>query len=114
MHELGIAQQMLSLALEYAKQNDAAQITEFTIEMSAAADESADALSFHLETLARGTLAEGARFDIQRVPVHLQCLKCGQEFAQDYPGEACPQCHSARVVPKLHDEFKLVSIEVEK
>lgn len=113
MHELGVAQQMIEVALDYAKQNNAAHITHFSIEMSQAADESEDALRFHLETFARGTIAEGAQFEIKRVPVHLRCLKCGSEFDQEYLGEACPHCQSARVVPKMHDEFKLASIEIE-
>lgn len=113
MHELGVAQQMVTLALDYAQANNAAHITEFCIEMSQAADESEDSLRFHLETLARGTIAEGARFEIKRVPVQLRCLKCGNEFAQEYPGQACPQCSSARIVSKVHDEFKLASIDIE-
>ncbi len=113
MHESGIAQQMVNLALEYAKENNASKITQFTIEMSQAVDESEDSLRLHLELFARGTIAEGAQFEIQRVPVHLHCLKCGNEFSQEYLGEACPNCHSARVVPKVHDEFKLASIEIE-
>ncbi|MCC7164048.1 MAG: hydrogenase maturation nickel metallochaperone HypA [Anaerolineae bacterium] len=113
MHEFGVAQQMLSLALAYAKQNNAVRITEFSIEMSQAANESEDSLRLHLETLARGTMAEGARVDIQRVPTHLHCLKCGNEFEQEYAGEACPKCSSARVIPKPIDEFKLASIEID-
>ena len=113
MHELGVAQQMMSLALEYANQNNAAQIKQFSIGMSQSADESEDSLRFHLETLTHGTPAAGAQFEIKRVPVHLHCLECGHEYAQSHPGEACPECHSARVMPTLHHEFKLVSIEVE-
>lgn len=113
MHELGVARQMIGLALQAAQENHAQRITQFTIEMSRAVDESEDALRFHLETLARGTLAEGATFEIVRVPVHLHCLKCGNEFEQDYLGEACPKCSSARVVPQTNDEFKLSSIEID-
>lgn len=113
MHELGVAQQMVSIALEYARQNNAAHITEFYIEMSQAVDESEDSLRFHLENVSQGTIAEGARFEIKRVPVRLECLKCGNTFDQEYLGEPCPKCNSARVVSRAHDEFKLASIEIE-
>jgi hydrogenase nickel incorporation protein HypA/HybF len=113
MHELGVAQRMVSLALESAQENHAQRITQFTIEMSQAADESEDALRFHLETLARGTLAEGAQFDIKRVPARFQCLDCGSEFEHTRANAACPQCHSARVIPTMRDEFKLTSIDIE-
>lgn len=113
MHELGVAQQMIRLALDYAQQNNAVHITEFSIEMSQAADESEDSLRLYLETLSRGTPAEGARLEIKRVPSHFRCVKCGNEFEQEYAGQACPKCASARVIPKMNDEFKLVSIEIE-
>lgn len=113
MHELSIARQILDIALAQAREHQAKRVTQFAIEMSAAVDESEDALRFHLEILTQGTPAEGAAFEITRVPSHWRCIKCGHEFVQEYPGQACPQCHSARVLPKLHDEFKLVSIELE-
>lgn len=113
MHEHGIAQQILNLAFEYAKQNGANRITQFHIEMSQTEDESEDALRFHLEMLARGTPAEGAQFEIRRVPAVLRCLRCGHQFESEQIGAACPHCHSTRVMPKANDAFRLVSIEVD-
>lgn len=113
MHELGIAQEMVNVALDFAKQNNATQITLFSIEMSQGADESEAALRQHLETLTRGTIAEGARLEITRVPEQFHCLKCGNVFAPGYLGEACPKCGSARVLPDPHAEFKLASIDIE-
>jgi hydrogenase nickel incorporation protein HypA/HybF len=113
MHELGIAQQMLNVALEYAQQHNATRITQFSVEMSAAADESEDSLRFHLENVARGTIAEGAVLEIIRVPARVECLDCGQDFAWESDDLICPNCGSARVQPILRDEFRLASIDVE-
>ncbi len=113
MHELGIAQELLNVALDFAKQNNATQITLFSIETSQSADESQAALRQHLETLTRGTIAEGAQFEIIRAPEQFHCLKCGNEYAPDYLGEACPKCGSARVLPIPRAEFKLASIDIE-
>lgn len=113
MHELGIAQQMMSIAFDYAAQHHARKITAFYIEISAAMDESEDALRFHLENLARGTLAEGAAINITRVPAHVVCLDCGNEFELNADNVNCPRCASTRVRAHSHDEFKLTSIEIE-
>jgi hydrogenase nickel incorporation protein HypA/HybF len=113
MHELGVARQLIGMALQAAHENHARRITQFSIEMSRSVNESEDAFRFHLENASRGTLAEGAAFEITRVPVHLECLKCSSVFEQEYPGEPCPKCSSARVIPKAHDEFKLASIEID-
>jgi hydrogenase nickel incorporation protein HypA/HybF len=113
MHELGIAQQMLSVAFDYATKHKAQRITAFHIEISAAMDESEDALRFHIENLAHGTLAEGATIEIARVPAHVVCLDCGNEFELSDENVVCPRCASMRVRAHSHDDFKLTSIEIE-
>ncbi len=113
MHELGIAEEMLRVALDYAAKSRAKRITAFNLEMSVAADESEDSLRFHFENLTRGTIAEGARVEISRAPVPGKCLECGNEFDRDAQDAACPRCSSSRVRAVLHDEFRLTSIDIE-
>jgi hydrogenase nickel incorporation protein HypA/HybF len=113
MHELSLAQGMLQAALDRAAQNDAKRITGLNIEISAAADESEAALHFHIQNLMHGTIAEGARMAIARVPARLVCFNCGRESAPRADQAICPHCASARVRPALQDEFRLVSIDVE-
>lgn len=113
MHELGIAQQMMSIAFDYAAQHHAHKITAFHIEISTAMDESEEALRFHIENLARGTLAEGATIEIVRIPAHVVCLDCGNAFELNADNVICPQCASSRVRAHAHDDFKLTSIEIE-
>ncbi|MBI5652688.1 MAG: hydrogenase maturation nickel metallochaperone HypA [Chloroflexi bacterium] len=113
MHELGIAQDIVKIAHEYAAKNNAQRITAFNLELSAAAHESEDALRFHLDHLTRGTLAEHARVEIKRVPVTAHCLDCGNEFAWEEPDEMCPRCNSAHLRAAHVDEFRLASIDIE-
>ncbi len=113
MHELGIAEQMVKTALEYAERNHATRIARFNIEMSNAADESEDSLRFHFENLTRGTIGQDAKVEIRRVPVHKKCLDCGTDFESSASQSVCPQCASARVRAIPQDEFKLASIDVE-
>lgn len=113
MHEYGIAQEIVSTALECARAEKAERITRVHIEMSALADESEDSLQMYLETLARGTLAESAVFDIARVSVSAQCLDCQTTFTLAELGQLCSRCGSARVVMQGRAEFKMTGIEVE-
>jgi hydrogenase nickel incorporation protein HypA/HybF len=113
MHEFGIAAEMLRVALDYAAKRNAKRITQFDIAISAAADESADALRFHFENLTRGTIAAGARVEITRVPAQAKCLDCGNAFALESQELQCPRCASPRVRALVQDEFKLTSIDVE-
>ena len=113
MHELGIAQEMFQIALDYATKNNASRITQFNVAMSAAADEREDSLKFHFDHVTRGTLAEGARVEITRIPIQAKCLECGNDFEWTSETILCPCCSSARLRALPHDEFKLTSIEVE-
>lgn len=112
MHELGIAQEMLKVALDYAAKNNAKRITAFNVEMSVAADESEDSLRFHFEHLTIGTVAEGARIEMTRVPAMAKCLDCGNEFALE-SAAVCSRCSGARIRALPQDEFRLVSIDAE-
>lgn len=113
MHEHGIAQEMVTLALEQAQAHHAERITKLNIEMSENVDESLDSLVQYLETLTRGTLAEGAQFEIHRVSARAQCRDCQYEFVQEYAVEPCPRCHSAHVQTAPHAEYSLASIEMD-
>jgi len=113
MHEYGIAQEMVSVALQQAQVNQAQRITRFRIKMSRVADESEDSLRFYLENLTRGTVASNAKFEIERIGLPMHCLKCGKEFEKDDTLPRCPRCQSTHVMQDCLDEFKLASIEIE-
>ncbi len=113
MHELGIAEQMVNVALEYAERNQATRIARFNIEMSLAADESEDSLRFHFGNLTRGTIGENARVEIHRMAIRKKCSDCGTEFDWNESQSVCPQCACARARTIPQDEFRLVSIDVE-
>jgi len=113
MHELGIAQEMLKIALDYAAKNNATRITQFSVAMSAAADESEDSLRFHFDHLTRDTIAQDARVDITHIPAQARCLECGNDLVWTTDTLNCPHCSSARIRVLPQDEFKLTSIDVE-
>lgn len=60
MHESGIAERIVALALEHARQAGATRITDLHLEIGDDAGATEEAVVFHLEEAARGTLVEGA------------------------------------------------------
>lgn len=61
MHESGIAERIVAVALERAREAGAARITDLHLEVGEEAGASREAVAFHVEEAARGTLVEGAR-----------------------------------------------------
>jgi len=112
MHELGITQNLLDLALRHAEAAHAHRITALHLvigELSSVVD---DSVQFYWDFVSKDTIAEGAALHFERISAVLQCHDCGHEFPRsgDYH---CPQCGSGRVTVKRGEEFYLDSIEVE-
>lgn len=113
MHELGITEQLLKLALRHAEQAQAARITRLNLVIGAFSSVVDDSVQFYWDIVAGGTIAEGAALHFERVPGVLACEDCGREFElAEFDGH-CPNCGGfhARIISG--DEFRLDSIEIE-
>ncbi len=75
MHELGVTQSMLDLALEYAEGH---QITAINLRLGQAAAVVGESVELYFEYLSKGTPAEGARLNWEIVPLELTCQDCGE------------------------------------
>jgi hydrogenase nickel incorporation protein HypA/HybF len=113
MHELGITQNLLSLALEYADPAGAARITALHLvigELSSIVDES---VQFYWGFIAKGTIAQDAELHFERIPATFECQSCGQRFTRNET-YTCPACGSGQVTIVQGEEFYLKSIEIEE
>lgn len=112
MHELGITQSLLDLALKHAQAAGATRITVLHLvigELSSVVDES---VRFYWDFIGKGSIAEGAALHFERVGATLGCQDCGHEFPlnEDY---RCPACGGGQVIVRSGTDFYLKSIEVE-
>lgn len=112
MHEVGLMQDALEIALEHARGQGARQIHRVRMRVGALSGAAPDALRFAFDAVAGGTMAEGARFDIETVPLVCYCPPCGAEFqSEDLFGE-CPRCGRPSAEVRRGRELELVSLEV--
>jgi len=61
MHDTGIAERIVEVAGERARQAGAVRVTDLNLELGPEAGYSAESVAFHLEEASRGTPVEGAR-----------------------------------------------------
>jgi hydrogenase nickel incorporation protein HypA/HybF len=73
-----------------------------------------ESLEFYFGFVARGTVCEGARLELQIVPGQLTCSACGHEWELDAPAFWCPACASSDVRISAGNELEVESIEVEE
>lgn len=81
MHEMAIAEGVLDIALDYAKQNDAKCIREIGLLIGDMSGVVVDSLTFSFDMIAKGTLAEGAEIKVKHVPLVGAARSAGRTFA---------------------------------
>jgi hydrogenase nickel incorporation protein HypA/HybF len=69
MHEVGLMQSTLAFALKRAADEGAQRIHRLTMRIGPLSGVVPEALEFAFEVLTQGTIAEGAGFEVERVPI---------------------------------------------
>lgn len=112
MHEIGLMQQALDVALEQAAGRGARHIEQITFRIGAASGVVPEVIEMAFEVATRGTIAEGAQLTIERVPLVCFCPACAYEFEPDDELlRACPRCQQPAAEVRQGSEFELVSLE---
>jgi hydrogenase nickel incorporation protein HypA/HybF len=112
VHEVGLMQSTLGIALERAAQKGARRIHRLTMRVGPLSGVVPEALEFAFDVLARGTIAEGAALEVERVPILCYCPACRLEFQPDDLFCECPRCHQVSVEVHQGRELELTSLEV--
>ena len=94
MHELGIMESAMALVSQHALAAGAQRVTRVVVRVGGLAGVEPEALRFAFAEVARGTLADGAEFEIEAVPVVVDGHGCQCGFTVDTGGYifVCPDC----------------------
>ncbi len=112
MHEVSLMEQTLELALEYAHQQHAQKILRLKMRLGAMSGVVPEALEFAFDIVTRGTIAEGAKLEIEEVPVVCHCANCNLEFQPADLFYECPQCGELSSEVRSGKEIELASLEL--
>ena len=113
MHELGVTQEVLDIALNKAREAQASRITKINLvigEMSSIVD---DSVQFYFDFLSQDSIARDARLSFRRVPMQVRCRQCGFSFSPEKLDWSCPQCKEWDAEVTAGKEFYIDSIEVD-
>ena len=109
MHELSLANEVISLASREAGSREISAITEILMEVGYLSGVEADAFQSALELISGGTVLEGAVITILHTPGTGKCNACNLEFEMRQRTDSCPVCHCFPSEIKGGDEFRIVS-----
>ncbi len=113
MHELSLMQSTLDIVFAEAQRLSARRIHGLRMRIGALSGVVPESLEFAFEALTEGTLAQGARLEIERVPARCFCARCAREFEPPPHSFACPVCGRASAELRRGREMEVLSIEVE-
>jgi hydrogenase nickel incorporation protein HypA/HybF len=92
MHELAIAQSILTIVLDVARQHGDLPVEVVRLRLGAYRQISPEALNFAFTALADGTVAADAVLEWEEIPVTIRCKDCGRAFTGDVLAWICPHC----------------------
>ena len=113
MHEFSIMESALEQILDQAQLAGAAKVYAIRLRIGALSGVVPDALQFAFEGLSPGTIAEGARLDLDVIPARFWCATCQQEFQADNMFAECPVCATPSRHLRSGRELEVGSMEIE-
>jgi hydrogenase nickel incorporation protein HypA/HybF len=113
MHEIGLKQDALAVALEHATREHATRVERVTFQIGEDSGVVPEVIEMAFAVATRGTMAEGAQLAIEHDPLTYFCWLCGEEFAPgaDVFEAVCPRCQQISTVVHGGREFRLVSLD---
>ena len=92
MHEMAIAEGIVDVALDTLKANEGTIIHAIQVQIGALSGVEPEALHFCFDAVTQGTAAEGAKLEIEIIPMKGRCLDCHREFSMEQYRHVCPHC----------------------
>jgi hydrogenase nickel incorporation protein HypA/HybF len=113
MHEMGIATEIVRIAIESipADLSDP-RVERINLKVGKLAAVVPQSLNFCFEFAARQTPVEGAELHIEVIPVSAVCNDCQHRWTIEAPVFRCPQCDSGSLEVLSGRELDIESIEL--
>lgn len=112
MHEMSLAEGILQLVEDAARQQGFGQVTAVWLEIGQLAGVEIEAMRFCFDAVVRGSLADGARLEIVSTPGAGWCMTCARSVTIDEPLPACPHCGGYQVQVTGGTEMRVKELEV--
>jgi hydrogenase nickel incorporation protein HypA/HybF len=113
MHEMSIAQSLLEIILQESQAHQVMRVLSVALQVGELSAVETESLRFCFDLVTQGTLAEGARLEIERIMVTCRCRECNQEFPVEELQFVCPSCASGDLDILSGRELRVESFEAE-
>lgn len=114
MHELAITDNIIRIASEEAEKHKVNKVVEIRIEVGELTGLIPSCIQYYFDIASKGTLVEGAKLSINKIPVSVRCSDCSheEEVAKNI-SYTCTSCGGYNIKIVRGNEFLIQSLEVE-
>jgi hydrogenase nickel incorporation protein HypA/HybF len=113
MHELSMAESLIGILVDEARNHGIVSIKKVKLQVGELAAVVPDSLTFCFELVSRDTIAEGAVLEIENVPIVAHCDRCDLTFKIQDSVFQCPRCEEPVFELLSGRELSVTSIEGE-
>ena len=116
MHELPITESILKIVLKHAEMNGVRKVRAIHLQVGKLSDLEDDWIQRYFDYLSKGTIAEGAKLKIERMPVMVRCNACCTSYEADIArmGDlVCPACGEKGGTLLSGREYTIKEMEVQ-
>lgn len=114
MHELYITRSIYQIVLKHAQKRKVNRVLSVTLEIGALSDLEGEWIQRFFDRLSAGSIVDGAKLKIIRVPAVFQCNQCRHTFEIESLWEeelACKHCTSKDVILVSGNEYRIKNME---
>lgn len=113
MHEMSLIESVVALVEDERRKQPFSRVRTIRLAVGVLGHAEPAALRFCFDAVTRGTIAEGARLEIERVPGEGWCACCRRTVSLAERFSACPVCGELQVRMTAGGELQLSELEVE-
>ncbi len=113
MHEMSLAEGVLQLIEDAARQQNFSKVSTVWLEIGQLSGVEVEAMKFCFDAVVHGSVAQGARLEIIALPGTGWCMTCAQSVAMTEVFGECPQCGGHQMQVTGGTEMRLKELEVD-
>ncbi|MCZ4305651.1 hydrogenase maturation nickel metallochaperone HypA [Zoogloeaceae bacterium G21618-S1] len=113
MHEMSLAEGIRGIVEDAAIAQGFTKVNAVVLEVGALSSVEIEALRFCFEVVMKGTVAEGARMDVDTIAGTGWCMPCAKSVAISQLYDPCPHCGSYQVQATGGTEMRVKALDVQ-
>jgi hydrogenase nickel incorporation protein HypA/HybF len=113
MHEFSIAQSIVEILHDQMRNHRLSRIESVRLRVGVLRSIEIGSLSFSFEALTAGSPLEGARLDVEEVPLEARCIQCSHQVRLSSWFDDCPRCGGPQMEIISGKELDIIAIDGE-